>query len=119
VSNRDCPLDTAGARSLWHAGGMASEDDDCAHLAARLQLGRRVRPVRGDYYVIGKGRRPTAVTKEKAERWTRWRALAQVRRSSNTQRLPYSLVRRDNTGVEVRLPRAFPSAPDRAEVLPP
>jgi hypothetical protein len=32
-------------------------------------------------------------TKEKAERWTRWRAFAQVRHSLNIQLLPYSLVR--------------------------
>lgn len=28
--------------------------------------------------------------KEKAERWTRWRAFAQVRRGSNIQLLPFS-----------------------------
>jgi len=33
-----------------------------------------------------------AVTKEKAERWTRWRAFAQVRHGSNIQLLPFSLV---------------------------
>ena len=35
---------------------------------------------------------PQEVTKEKAERWTRRRAFAQVRHSSNIQLLPYSLV---------------------------
>jgi hypothetical protein len=32
------------------------------------------------------------VTNEKAECWTRWKTFAQVRRSSNIQLLPYSLV---------------------------
>jgi hypothetical protein len=32
------------------------------------------------------------VTKERAERWTRWRAFAKVRYSSDIQLLPYSLV---------------------------
>ena len=27
-SDRDCPVDTARARSLWHAGGTIGEDDD-------------------------------------------------------------------------------------------
>ena len=36
-------------------------------------------------------------TKEKAERWTRWRAFAQVRHGSNIQLLLFSLV----TFVEV------------------
>jgi hypothetical protein len=31
-----------------------------------------------------------SATKEKAERWTRRRAFAEVRRSSNIQLLPYS-----------------------------
>jgi hypothetical protein len=26
--DRDCPLDTAGDRCLWHAGGTAGEYDD-------------------------------------------------------------------------------------------
>jgi hypothetical protein len=37
-------------------------------------------------------RRRRELTKEKAERWTRWRAFTQVRPSSNIQLLPYSLV---------------------------
>jgi hypothetical protein len=39
--------------------------------------------------------------KEKAERWTRWRAFAQVRHSSNIQLLPYSLVEAAAIGVVV------------------
>jgi hypothetical protein len=27
-SDRDCPLDTAGDRYLWHVGGTADENDD-------------------------------------------------------------------------------------------
>jgi hypothetical protein len=27
-SDRECPLDTAGDRCLWHAGGTAGKDDD-------------------------------------------------------------------------------------------
>jgi hypothetical protein len=34
----------------------------------------------------------TDVTKEKAERWTRWMAFAQVRHGSNIQLLLFSLV---------------------------
>jgi hypothetical protein len=30
-SDRDCPLDTAGDRCLWHVGGTAGENDDCSH----------------------------------------------------------------------------------------
>jgi hypothetical protein len=39
------------------------------------------------------------VTKEKPERWTRWRAFAQVRHSSNIQLLPSSLVNHKLTGL--------------------
>src|SRR5215207_1970817 len=31
-SDRECPLDTAGDRCLWHAGGTADENDDAPHL---------------------------------------------------------------------------------------
>jgi hypothetical protein len=33
-SDRGCPLDTARARCLWHAGGTAGEDDRASYLAA-------------------------------------------------------------------------------------
>jgi hypothetical protein len=33
-SNRECPLDTAGDRCLWHVGGTAGENDDGPRLAA-------------------------------------------------------------------------------------
>jgi hypothetical protein len=35
-SDRDCPLDTAGDRCLWHAGGTAGENNAAPHLARRL-----------------------------------------------------------------------------------
>jgi hypothetical protein len=38
------------------------------------------------------GAYPQPVTKEKAERWTSWRAFAQVRHGSNIELLPFSLV---------------------------
>jgi hypothetical protein len=43
--------------------------------------------------------------KEKAERWTRWRAFAQIRHSSNIQLLPYSLV---TDGPVARFPIGVP-----------
>jgi hypothetical protein len=33
-SDRDCPLDTARARCVWHVGGTAGEDKDGFHVAA-------------------------------------------------------------------------------------
>jgi hypothetical protein len=33
-SDRDCPLDTAGDRCLWHVGGTAGEYDSCPHVTA-------------------------------------------------------------------------------------
>jgi hypothetical protein len=44
-SDRDCPLDTAGDRCLWHVGGTAGENDEARAWRRRLQLGRRVRTV--------------------------------------------------------------------------
>ena len=29
-SDRDCPLDTAGVRRLWHAGGTADKNDEAS-----------------------------------------------------------------------------------------
>ena len=52
--DRDCPLHTAGDRCLWHAGGTAGENGDAAHLAATAPVGQRVRPVLGDYRLVGK-----------------------------------------------------------------
>jgi hypothetical protein len=56
-SDRDCPLVTARARSLWHAGGTAGENDDALTWRRRLQLDFSVRPVRGDDCLVGKPRR--------------------------------------------------------------
>jgi hypothetical protein len=36
VSDRGCPLDTAGDRCLWHVGGTAGEDDDVRTWRRRL-----------------------------------------------------------------------------------
>jgi hypothetical protein len=44
ASDRDCPLDTARARCLWHAGGTADENDHLARGGDGSQLVRRVRP---------------------------------------------------------------------------
>jgi hypothetical protein len=33
-SDRDCPLDTAGDRCLWHVAGTAGENDDRSHVPA-------------------------------------------------------------------------------------
>jgi hypothetical protein len=56
-SDRDCPLDTAGDRCLWHVGGTAGENDDALTWRRRLQLDFSVRPVRGDDCLVGKPRR--------------------------------------------------------------
>jgi hypothetical protein len=57
-SDRGCPLDTARDRCLWHAGGTAGENDDAGTWRQQFQLGQWVRPVSGDYRLVGKGRRP-------------------------------------------------------------
>jgi hypothetical protein len=58
-SDRDCPLDTARALSIWHVGGTAGENHDARAWRRRLQLGRRVRPDLGDqlprWQVVGDG----------------------------------------------------------------
>jgi hypothetical protein len=56
-SDRECPLDTAGDRCLWHAGGMAGENVDVRTWRRRLQVDCWVRPVRGDACLVGKPRR--------------------------------------------------------------
>jgi hypothetical protein len=53
-SDRDCPLDTAGVRCLWHVGGTAGTNDDPRAWRRRLQLGQRARPVSGDHLIVGK-----------------------------------------------------------------
>jgi hypothetical protein len=53
-SDRDCPLDTARARSLWHAGGTTGENDGAFTWRQRLLLGQRVRPVLGDHRSVAK-----------------------------------------------------------------
>ena len=54
-SDHDRPLQTAGDRCLWHAGGTAGENGDAPHLApAAPSLARRVRPVLGDDCIVGK-----------------------------------------------------------------
>jgi hypothetical protein len=60
-SDRECPLDTAGDRCLWHVGGTTKENDDARAWRRRLQLGRRVRPVPGDHFLVGKGPEGAAV----------------------------------------------------------
>jgi hypothetical protein len=47
-------------RCLWHAGGTA-EEKTMPHLAATApQLAQRVRPIRSDHRLVGKGCRPAA-----------------------------------------------------------
>jgi hypothetical protein len=56
-SDRGCPLDTAGDRCLWHAGGTAGENDEGRTWPRRPRLDCWVRPVRGDHCLVGKPRR--------------------------------------------------------------
>jgi hypothetical protein len=53
-SDRDCPLDTAGDRCLWHAGGTAGENVDASTERLLLPLSQAVRPVLGDHRLVGK-----------------------------------------------------------------
>jgi hypothetical protein len=46
------PLDTAGDRCLWHAGGTADKNDDASAWRRRLQLGQTVRPVLGNHRLV-------------------------------------------------------------------
>src|SRR5215208_6890649 len=64
-SDRDYPLVTTGDRCLWHAGGTASKKDDARTRRRRLQLDRRVRPVR--WWPLLVGERP----KDARQRWAR------------------------------------------------
>jgi hypothetical protein len=53
--DRDCPLDTARARCLWHADGTAGENNAAPQpYGDGSQLDRRVRPVLGDHRPAGK-----------------------------------------------------------------
>src|SRR5215213_355389 len=52
--DRDCPPDTARARSLWHEGGTAGEDDVAQSAEPMAPLSRRARPVLGHHCVVGK-----------------------------------------------------------------
>jgi hypothetical protein len=56
--DRECPLGTARARCLWYAGGTAGENDDARTWRQQFQLDPRVRPVSGDYSVVGKAGGP-------------------------------------------------------------
>src|SRR5215213_6793715 len=47
-SDRDCPLDTARDRCLWHAGGTPIENDGARTWPLRLQLYCWARPILGD-----------------------------------------------------------------------
>jgi hypothetical protein len=47
-SDRNCPLDTARDRCLWHAGGTAGENDDVRTWRDGSQLDRTVRSVLRD-----------------------------------------------------------------------
>jgi pimeloyl-ACP methyl ester carboxylesterase len=62
-------------------------DDLIGEVVGELRSGRNRAARRTDMLRVER-----SVTKEKAERWTRWRAFAQIRHSSNIQLLPYSLV---------------------------
>jgi hypothetical protein len=53
-SDRDCPLDTAGDRGLWHAGGTAGENEAARTDGNGSQLVCRVRPVIGRHCLVGK-----------------------------------------------------------------
>jgi hypothetical protein len=55
---RGCPLGTVQDRCEWQACGTASEDDPCTAWRRWLRLDQRVRPVLGDYRLVGK--RPRA-----------------------------------------------------------
>jgi hypothetical protein len=56
-TDRDCPLDTARDRCLWHVGGTAGTNDGSRAWRQRLQLDQRVRPVPGGHFIVGKSRR--------------------------------------------------------------
>jgi hypothetical protein len=43
-SDRGCPLDTAGDRCLWHAGGTVREHEDGFQLWAMAPVGPQARP---------------------------------------------------------------------------
>jgi hypothetical protein len=53
-SDRECPLDTAGDRSLWHAGGTAGENDDARAWRRRLPARLLGRLVLGDQCLVGR-----------------------------------------------------------------
>jgi hypothetical protein len=55
-SDRDCPLDTAGDRCLWHVGGTAGENDDAPTGGVGSRRGPEVRSVLGDHGIVGKPR---------------------------------------------------------------
>jgi hypothetical protein len=52
-SDRDCPLDTARARCLWHVGGTAHKETMLRRASDGSQFNRRVRPVLGEPLVVG------------------------------------------------------------------
>ena len=53
-SDRDCPLDTARARCLWHVGGTAGVNDDRSNVAATApNSAGKVRPVLDDSLLRG------------------------------------------------------------------
>ena len=56
-SDRECPLDTARDRCLWHVGGTTGENDGARTWPQWLQLYCWVRPVLGDHRLVGKPRR--------------------------------------------------------------
>jgi hypothetical protein len=53
-SDRDYPLDIAGDRCLWHAGGTAGENDEVATWWRRLPARPTAGPVFGDCRPVGK-----------------------------------------------------------------
>jgi hypothetical protein len=53
-SDRDCPLDTAGDRCLWHVGGRPARTTSSGPGGDGSQLVRRVRSVLGDHRFVGK-----------------------------------------------------------------
>ena len=55
-SDRDCPLDTAGARCRWHMDGTVGDDDDDSHLAATAPNSTVGEGYPGGHRLVGKGR---------------------------------------------------------------
>jgi hypothetical protein len=71
-SDRDCPLDTAGDRCLWHAGGTAGENDAARSWRRRLRArpgGSPGWPTRGGPPTTGVGRWRRIIRGAVPQRW--------------------------------------------------